>query len=152
MRGGPSEGSFHQFSRGMESARSPESMPNPFVQESAFGRFTSRDDDASSRAGSTTGGTLQLDRLSCIVTITDFASDSDETRATLGRALQQFGNLRQALRMVKGRTGRFNAVVEMQTPEQAARVVAGLDNATYNGDSLRAIVALPFGDNRHQEA
>mmetsp|Transcript_39530 Transcript_39530/g.95409 ORF Transcript_39530/g.95409 Transcript_39530/m.95409 type:complete len:1607 (-) Transcript_39530:300-5120(-) len=70
--------------------------------------------------------------------LADFSNDSEALRHGLSEVLRRYGVLTQPLRMEANQAGRFCALVEMQTAEQAALAIQGFDGASYNGEVVRA--------------
>lgn len=103
-------------------------------------------DNAAVAGGRGGYGDSGIDLLACTVTLSNLAVPEGASAAslrTITDLVGRWGTPAHPVRMVRdGRHGRFIAVVEMHSQEQAARVASNMDGASYNGHTIRALCAL----------
>lgn len=135
-----------------DAPRQPDSIVT--VMRSPDGKFIINDGLGSPGVdGRRTSGRTGLEQLACTVILKNLivpgqtsSPGAQGVMRTITDFVGRWGTLAQPLKLVKDKEdGTSLAVIEMQTPEQAANVVSGMDGAIYNGNVINAFCSLPSG-------
>ena len=123
------------------------------VQISPNGKFIINDGLAES-AGAQKGADLtSFEKLSCIVILKNLIAAGNVSSSSakgMTRTITEFagrwGVVAQPVKLaIDKNDGTSLAVVEMRSKEQAAKMVEGMDGAVYNGNVIKASLAVPSG-------
>jgi hypothetical protein len=125
------------------------------VQISPDGKFIISDGLAASPGAEKGADVNGFEKLACTVILKNLivpgngsSSGAQGTVRTITEIVGRWGVLAQPVKLAKDKNeGTSLAVVEMRSQEQAAKVVAGMDGAIYNGNVIKASLPVPSGIN-----
>lgn len=123
------------------------------VQMSPNGKFIINDGLTESAGAQKDADFTSFEKLSCIVILKNLIAAGNVSSSsakgmirTITEFVGRWGVVAQPVKLaIDKNDGTSMAVVEMRSKEQAARMVEGMDGAVYNGNVIKASLAVPWG-------